>query len=316
MNDILEKILAYIKPLEEQARHLFDGGMEQLFAAVGHIGVSKEDLLTGLLMFSMEISLVLLIIIAVMRFRNARKHHKDIVIAKELKAKFKEYLPGREQKLKAIIGDMVPHDEAWAAKSAEEATSYEKGLYSRILKIILRKDMDGAMGINHDVERLGDSYQRIVTHLGEGAVGDIGGEDAGTNGGGSNAADAEKISELKSIVAKLRKEKQQLQDELEASIKSMDNIVKEYARVYSDAPNKEGTEHLEKEITALREKVGIHLGDDDGAGEDPEPGPAPEIQTRQGDPVLGNGTDIPDIDIDKNEELQELREETGIEKPE
>jgi len=309
MNDIMDKILGLIRPLQESAIHIFDGVVEHMVAIVSTIGVSKEDLLTGLLMFSLEISLLLLIIIAVMRFTHARKHRKDIVLAKALKAKIKEYLPGREEKLKAVIADMVPHDESWAAKSAEEAASYEKGIYSRILKIILRKDMDGAMGVNTDVERLGDSYQRIVTHLGEGAVGDpvggAGGGGGGGGGGGSSGADAEKISELKSIVAKLRKEKQQLQDELEASIKSMDNIVKEYSRIYSDAPSKEGTEHLEKEIAMLREKVGIHLGDDEGLGEDPEPEPAasPDI-----------GVDVPDIDIEKNEELKELREKTGIEK--
>ena len=308
MNEILQstldKVLGFIKPWQEKAEHLFAGGMDQLVAVVSHVGVSKEDLLTGLLMFSLEISLILLIVIVIMRFNNSRRHRKDVVLAKELKAKIKEYLPGREEKLKAVIADMVPHDEAWAAKSAQEAASYEKGIYSRILKIILRKDMDGAMGVNTDVERLGDSYQRIVTHLGEGAVGDTG----GGGGGDSSSADQEKISELKSIVGKLRKEKQQLQDELEASIKSMDNIVKEYSRIYSDAPSKEGTEHLEKEIAALREKVGIHLGDDGGGSEDPEPEPA------KADPIIGNGTDVPDVEIDRNEELQELREKTGIEK--
>ena len=52
-------------------------------------------------------------------------------------------------------------------------------------------------------------------------------------------------------------------------------------------------------------QVGIHLGDDEGLGEDPEPEPAasPDI-----------GVDVPDIDIEKNEELKELREKTGIEK--
>jgi len=310
MNDILDKILGFIKPIQEQVSYLLDGGVEQLVNVVSTVGIGKEDLLTGLLMFSLEIMLVLIIVIGIMRLSNARKHRKDVSLAKELKTKIKEYLPGREEKLKAIIADMVPHDEAWAAKSAAEAASYEKNLYSRILKIILRKDMDGAMGVNTDVERLGDSYQRIVTHLGEGAVGDIGG---GTDGGGkSGEADAEKISELKSIVAKLRKEKQQLQDELEASIKSMDNIVKEYSRIYSEAPNAEGTEHLEKEIAALREKVGIHLGDDDEGGEaKPEPEP---VEDKAGWVDAEPGAEVPEVDIEKNEELQELREKTGIEK--
>lgn len=309
MNDILDKILGYIQPLQEKAMHLFAEIMQQFADVVSQVGVSKTDMLTGFLMFSLEITLLLIIIIGIMRFMNARKRHKDVALAKELRAKIKEYLPAREEKLKSIISDMVPHDEAWAAKSAGEAASYEKSLYSRILKIILRKDMDGAMGVNNDVERLGDSYQRIVTHLAEGTVGDVGGE----SGGGSNSADAEKISELKSIVAKLRKEKQQLQDELEASIKSMDSIVKEYARVYSDAPSSEGSEKLEKEIAMLRDKVGIHLGDDEETGDEPEtePSAAEAAPTAEPEDI---GAEVPDVDMDQNEELKDLREQTGIEK--
>ena len=293
MNEILEKIFEYITPVQEMAWDLFNGVMQQVLVMVGKLGLTKEDFLTGLLLFSVEISFFLLIVILYMRFANARRHRKDVVLAKELKAKIKEYLPGREEKLKAIIADMVPHDEAWAAKSAQEAAGYEKSLYSRILKIILRKDMDGAMGVNNDVERLGDGYQRIVTHLSEGAVGDVA---AGGGGSGSSQADQEKVTELKSIVAKLRKEKQQLQDELEASVKSIDSISKEYARIYSEAPNKEGTEHIEEELAKLRAKIGVHL-DNDNAGAAGE-----------------EESDVPDVDIDKNEELQELREKTGIEK--
>ena len=314
MNDILEKILGFIRPVQENALHLFDALVQKMVLLVGQVGISKEDLLTGLLMFSLEIMLVLLIIIGIMRFSHARKHRKDVVLAKALKEKIKEYLPGRQEKLRAVIADMVPHDEAWAAKSAEEATSYEKGLYSRILKIILRKDLDGAMGVHNDVERVGDSYHRIVTHLAEGGISEAS-EDTGKSAkGGSNSADQEKISELKSIVAKLRKEKQQLQDELEASIKSMDNIVKEYARIYSEAPNKEGTEHLEKEIALLREKVGIHLGDDDSGLESPDPEPDPVAKPASQAAPQDLGIDVPDVDIDRNEELKALREKTGLEK--
>ncbi len=301
MNEIVDKVLGYILHFQEKAMHMFEGVIGKVVGVVGDVGISKGDLLTGLLMFSLEISLVLIIIIGMVRLVHARKKQKDLALAKELKEKIQEYLPGREQKLKAIIADMVPHDEAWAAKSAAETASYEKGLYSRILKIILRKDMDSAMGINHDVERLGDSYHRIVTHLSEGAVGDVGG-----GGGGGSSADVEKISELKSIVAKLRKEKQLLQDELEASIKSMDNIVKEYTRIYSGAPNSEGTEHLEKEIALLREKVGVHLGDDVE--------PAVESEPESTDVVADLSDEVLDLDIDKNEELKELREEIGMDK--
>ncbi|MDH5444330.1 MAG: hypothetical protein OEY52_02165 [Gammaproteobacteria bacterium] len=293
MNDILEKIFEFITPVQELVWNLFDGVMQQVLIMVGKIGLSKEDFLTGLLLFSAEISFFLLVVILYMRFANARRHRKDVVLAKELKAKIKEYLPGREEKLKAIIGDMVPQDEEWAAKSAMEAAGYEKSLYSRVLKIILRKDMDGAMGIHNDVERLGDGYQRIVTHLGEGMV-DGGGASSGGGGGGGSASSVDsakddKITELKSIVAKLRKEKQQLQDELEASIKSIDSISKEYSRIYSDAPSKEGTEHIEEELSKLRAKIGVHLDDED---------------------------DVPDIDVERSDEIKELREQTGLDSDE
>lgn len=305
MNEIMEKVLGFLAPYQDKVLHYYDLAIQQFYAALSGIGLSREDFLTGLLLFVTEVSVVLLLIIGIMYLAGNRKRNKDVLLAKQLKEKIKEYLPAREEKLKAIIADMVPQDESWAAKSAEEAAGYEKHLYSKILKIILRKDMENAMGIHNDVERLGDSYQRIVAHLGEAAITV---SDAG--GGSSGDTEAEKISELKSIVAKLRKEKQALQDELEASIKSVDNIVKEYSRIYSDAPNKEGSEVLEKEIAMLREKMGVHIGDEDGlsgSSDDPEPDPPPS-DTPETTMV------IPDVDIDKNEELKQLREETGLDK--
>lgn len=304
MNGILEQILGFIRPVQEKIVAFIDSVMEQLISVLGHVGIAKEDFLTGLLLFSLEICVLLMIIIGIMRLATSRKKHKDVMLAKELKSKLQEYLPGRAEKLKAVIAEMVPHDESWAAKSAEEATGYEKSLYSKILKIILREDMEVAMGIHTDVERLGESYHRIVAHLGDAAV-----TVSDSEGGGS--AETEKIAELKSIVAKLRKEKQTLQDELEASIKSVDTIVKEYSRIYSDAPNKEGSEKLEKEIALLREKMGVHIGDDEGFGmaldNDTVVAAAGEVST-------AGDMDVPDVDIEENQELKELREKTGIEK--
>ncbi len=166
------------------------------------------------------------------------------------------------------------------------------------------------MGINNDVERLGDGYQRIVAHLSEGAGGDFGGGDSG--GSATDSAKDDKISELKSIVAKLRKEKQQLQDELEASIKSIDSISKEYSKIYSDAPNKEGTAHLEEELSKLKAKIGVHLDDDDGMDSESNELPETESVESAGLPVDG-ADDVPDMDIERSEELKELREKTGLE---
>ena len=138
------------------------------------------------------------------------------------------------------------------------------------------------------------------------------GDAGGGGGGGSSEADQEKIAELKSIVAKLRKEKQQLQDELEASIKSIDSISKEYSRVYSDAPSKEGTEHIEEELAKLRSKIGVHLDDDEGTGSEGGDESEPEAEQAAESPA-DEADNVPDVDIDRNEELKELREKTGLE---
>jgi len=307
MSDIGITAMEYIQPLLDMLRPYIGGALDQVAALLNLNAFSTKDLLTGLLFFSLEISMVLVIIIAIISARNRKKNRKGIAFAKELKARIKEYLPARKEKLAAMIADLVPHDEAWAKKSAEEAAEYEKAVYTRILNIALQRDLDGCLNINTDMERLTDSFQRILTHLGG---------DGGAVGGGSD--ENEKISELKSIVAKQRKEKQKLQDELEESVKVVDGIVKEYSRIFSDAPNKEGIEHLESALEQLKGKIGVHIkgndgdvsvADNDSGGDKAEPDPAVddqgEVEEVKPNPSLSKlreQTGVDDIEIDKKDE--------------
>lgn len=247
--------MEFIQPYLDMLQPYIEGVLTQITALLNMNEFSSKDLLTGLLFFSLEVSLVLLIIIVVMSTKHRRKNNKSLGFAKELKKRIKEYLPARKEKLTAMIAELVPHDEDWARKSAEEAAEFEKAVYKRILNIAMQKDLDGCLSINTDMERLTDSYQRILNHLG--------GDGGAVGGGGS---ETEKVAELKSIVAKQRKEKQKLQDELEETVKVVDGIVKEYSRIFSDAPNKEGVEHLEEALQGLKDKIGVHIKDDDGPG--------------------------------------------------
>lgn len=283
--------MEFIQPLLDMLQPYLGGIMKQVSALLHLDSFSSEDLLTGLLFFSLEISVVLVIIILVMSASHRRKSRSGLAFAKELKNRIKEYLPARKEKLAAMIKDLVPHDEAWAKKSAEEAAEYEKAVYKRILNIALQRDLDGCLSINTDMERLTDSYQRILTHLS--------GDGGGAVGGG---AETEKISELKSIVAKQRKEKQKLQDELEETVKVVDGIVKEYSRIFSDAPNQEGVESLEKALEGLKDKIGVHIKDgesgDVSVTED-------DGEEKPKDPALNKlreMTGVEEIDIDKKEE--------------
>ncbi|MDH5180122.1 MAG: hypothetical protein OEZ39_15430 [Gammaproteobacteria bacterium] len=283
--------MSFIQPYLDKLQPYIDGFMHQVSALLNLGAFSTKDLLTGLLFFSLEISLVLIIIIIYMSASHRRKNRKGLQFAKDLKNRIKEYLPARKEKLTAMIADLVPHDEAWARKSAEEAAEFEKAVYKRILNIALHKDLDNCLSITTDMERLTDSYQRILTYLS--------GEGGGATGGGS---ETEKVSELKSIVAKQRKEKQKLQDELEETIKVVDGIVKEYSRIFSDAPNKEGVDHIEQALAGLKEKIGVHIKDEDSGnvsvGED-ESAPAAAAE--------------PAAETTKDPELEQLREVTGVE---
>ncbi|MDH5408536.1 MAG: hypothetical protein OEZ33_03855 [Gammaproteobacteria bacterium] len=290
--------MEFIQPVLDMLQPLMGGLVDNVAALLNLNAFSTKDLLTGLLFFSLEISLVLVIIIAVISARNRRKNRKGIEFAKELKMRIKEYLPARKEKLAAMITDLVPHDEAWAKKCAEEAAEYEKAVYTRILNIALQKDLDSCLSINTDMERLTDSFQRILTHLGE---------DGGAVGGGGS--DSEKVSELKSIVAKQRKEKQKLQDELEETVKVVDDIVKEYSRIFSDAPNQEGVEHLEKALDDLKNKIGVHVKDENGSvtvsDDDPAVDDQGEIKPNPSLKKLKEQTGVEDIEVDKPSEKKD-----------
>lgn len=291
--------MEFIQPYLDMIQPYLDGLINQASALLNLNSFSTKDLLTGLLFFSLEISLVLVIIIIFMSVSHKRKSRQGIAFAKELKNRIKEYLPIRKEKLTAMIIDLVPHDEAWAKKSAEEAAEYEKAVYKRILNIALQRDLDACLSVNTDMERLTDSYQRILTHLG--------GDGGGAVGGGS---EAEKITELKSIVAKQRKEKQKLQDELEETVKVVDGIVKEYSRIFSDAPS-EGIEHIEAALEELKGKIGVHIKDDDSgnasSNENSGKEAAPQVES-QGEAETEGEEAKP-----KDPALNKLREMTGVE---
>jgi len=299
MSDLIDKTMTFLAPYLAWLGSFYDELMQYAGKLSEMDVMANNDVLTSLLFFLLELVLVLIGVIVMMLLSSYRKRNKDMSLAHDIKNRLQAYLPKRKENLRAMISELVPHDDEWAAKTAQEAVDYEKSIYSRILKIIMRQELDVAQNITSDIERLGESYKRILSNLGESAVG---------NGGGD---ENEKISELKSIVAKLRKEKQKLQDELEDSVKSVDDIVKEYSRMYSDSPNKEGMEHLEQEVEQLRNKIGEHLNTDEETDR-PEEDPGEIIDLQADVPEAEVPEPVEDaqqeVEAEKEEEQQEEEE--------
>ena len=298
MSKFIDSMMAFLEPYLDWLSSFYEE-LKQHVHELGNLQDMSTEVLASLLLFSLELVIGLIAVIVMMTLASGRRHRKDVSLAKDIKNRIQAYLPKRKENLRAMITELVPHDEEWAAKTAQEAVDYEKGVYSRILKIIMRQELDVAQNITTDIERLGESYKRILANLGDGAV--------GSGGGDEN----EKISELKSIVAKLRKEKQKLQDELEESVKSVDGIVKEYSRMYSDAPHKEGVEHLEREVAQLRDKVGVHLERD--LPEKPD-----KIEEGPGE-IIDLQADVPEVDVPEVEipdSIEDSQEGAGEEKEE
>ena len=289
MSEWIDKAMAFLEPYLGGLSTYYDELMHYVAKFADQDVLGNPDVLTSLLFFLLEIVVVLIIVIVMMMLSSYRKRNKDLSLAQDIKDRLEAYLPKRKENLRAMIGELVPHDEEWASKSAQEAADYEKSIYSRILKIIMRQELDVAQNITNDVERLGESYKRILSNISENGVSSSGG------GGDEN----EKISELKSIVGKLRKEKQKLQDELEESVKSVDDIVKEYSRMYSDSPHKEGVEHLEKEVEQLREKIGEHLSNSESE--------EPEQAVEDTGEIIDLQADIPEPE--EPEPVEEIKEE-------
>ena len=221
----------------------------------------SETITSFLVVFS-EVGVLLALVGIVIAFFIMRRKHKDNILAQQVVDTLRESESARKANLMDILQKVHDVDEEFAAQTAHAMLSSEKRIYNRVLKIYLGHERDGITDLQKDVENMATTYRRLIDsikamHVSEPERGD----------------NPKREAQLRTHIKQLEAEKQKLQEDLDESMVSMDNMLKEYTQMYSGSgAKKEGLKHIENELTQLKRKISENLVEDIGGDDDKSPG--------------------------------------------
>ena len=211
----------------------------------------NETLTSFLVVFS-EIGLLLALVAIIVVFFVMRRKHRDNLLVQQVVETLRESESARKANLMDILQKVHEVDEEFAAQTAQAMLSSEKRIYNRVLKMFLGHERDGIIELQKDVENMASTYRKLIDsiralHVTEPDRGDSPKRDA----------------QLRMQIKQLEAEKQKLQEDLDESMNSMDNMLKEYTQMYSGGgAKKEGVKHIENELTQLKRKIAENLVED------------------------------------------------------
>lgn len=226
-----------------------------------------NETLTSFLVIFSEIGLLLALIAIAATFFVMRRKHKDNVLARQVVETLRESESARKANLMDILQKVHEVDEEFASQTAQAMLASEKRIYNRVLKIFLGHERDGITDLQKDVENMATTYRRLIDsikamHVTEPERGDSPKRDA----------------QLRIQIKQLEAERNKLQEDLDESMISMENMLKEYTQMYSGGgAKKEGLKHIENEMVQLKRKIAENLVDEiDEEGDVPDIAPENE----------------------------------------
>ena len=217
----------------------------------------SETITSFLVVFS-EVGVLLALVGIVIAFFIMRRKHKDNILAQQVVDTLRESESARKANLMDILQKVHEVDEEFASQTAHAMLTSEKRIYNRVLKMYLGHERDGITDLQKDVENMATTYRRLIDsikamHVSEPERGD----------------NPKREAQLRTHIKQLEAEKQKLQEDLDESMVSMDNMLKEYTQMYSGSgAKKEGLKHIENELTQLKRKISENLVEDIGGDDD------------------------------------------------
>jgi DNA repair exonuclease SbcCD ATPase subunit len=211
-----------------------------------------NETITSFLVIFAEVGIVLALIGIIVAFFVMRRKHKDNILARQVVETLRESESARKANLMDILQKVHEVDEDFASQTAHAMLTSEKRIYNRVLKIFLGHERDGITDLQKDVENMASTYRRLIDsikamHVTEPERGD----------------NPKREAQLRAQIKQLEAEKQKLQEDLDESMISMENMLKEYTQMYSGGgAKKEGLKHIENELTQLKRKISENLVDD------------------------------------------------------
>ncbi len=276
----------------------------------------NDDFSTTMLFITSEIALALGIIVAIISILTLKRRKKKEGVARDL---VRNYKAGEEQKretLRLLLKEVFQMDDEHADLNTETLRKAEKQLFTHILKIYLGKDTECIHEIESDIHTLVQGYHAIAsTH--------------GANNQTAQGGDADENEKLLGRISVLKGEKERLQDELKIALETIDNIMKEYATMFSGGgdSNRQDPDKLKKlqETASSVENIKESLEADlkqQADEEDDTPGTASDTQTdaeqtasaASDEPPTDEEDDNPDVmtNTETNDQAQAMQPEEPI----
>ena len=210
----------------------------------------NESLTSFLVVFS-EVGVLLALIGIVVGFFVMRRKHKDNLLARQVVETLRESESARKANLMDILQKVNEVDEDFAAQTAHAMLTSEKRIYNRVLKMYLGHERDGITELQKDVEHMATTYRKLIDSV-----------KAMHPCEPERGENPKHEAQLRTKIKQLEVEKQKLQEDLDASMVSMDNMLKEYTQMYSGSgARKEGLKHIENEMSQLIQKISENLVD-------------------------------------------------------
>ncbi|MBI1423586.1 MAG: hypothetical protein GC149_08990 [Gammaproteobacteria bacterium] len=211
-----------------------------------------NETVTSFLVIFSEVGLLLALVAIIVIFFVMRRKHKDNLLVQQVVETLRESENARKANLMDILQKVHEVDEEFAEQTAQAMLSSEKRIYNRVLKMFLGHERDGIVELQKDVENMASTYRKLIDsiralHITEPDRGDS----------------PKREAQLRMQVKQLEAEKKKLQEDLDESMISMDNMLKEYTQMYSGGgAKKEGVKHIENELTQLKRKIAENLVED------------------------------------------------------
>ena len=180
-----------------------------------------KELEIAMLVLTSEIGFILTIIFIIALLYILKKKKKDEAMTHKLVLQFKEEAPARRENLLEKLKVTFNMEEDEAQDKLHELVSREKSLYSHVLKAFTGQDRTTISNLDEDIQELIKAYQSL-------------GVSQQTVVQEENMESADEIEKLKAEKDLAIQERDNLKQDLNNALDSIQTLQAEYTQMYGD----------------------------------------------------------------------------------
>ncbi len=175
----------------------------------------------------------LFLIVLIFFLLSKKKSSTEQVAAHELIDKLEDTGNFKSKKLGEMLSEECKIDSSEINEFLKDIGHSERVLYQKIIQIFLNKDANLLKGIDKQIDDLSEPYCKLLTNY------------------SGDAKGSEKLEEMQNNVAQHTLENQRLSDQLTTAMNTMDEISREYTKVFSGTQTELELENSSKKMFAV-----------------------------------------------------------------